>query len=140
MGRHERAHHWAVHAHPYWPLCQVGVDGRTRHESGHAMSIDLHKLNADLARALGVSDLKNVSRITLELSPLELPVVTVKRHLKSADMLQTAVEVLRLEPRDLEPAQGIRYEVTLDSSEPSPETIRLIQAAVACRGGAKPAP
>lgn len=56
----------------------------------------VQRLNADLARALGVSDTSNVTRIVLTLEPGVLPRVEVSRFVRSADGLQTAVEVLRL--------------------------------------------
>lgn len=58
------------------------------------------ELNRDLCVALGVKadDLKSVCRVVLTIEPMELPKVKVTRYVKTADGLQTAVEVLNLRP------------------------------------------
>lgn len=67
------------------------------------MSETIRQLNMDLARALGVKDFDGVTEVSLTLTPGQLPTVKVHRHLRTADGLQTAVEVLKLRP-DRSPA------------------------------------
>lgn len=61
---------------------------------------ELKKLNEELARALGVGDLKHVTGITLTLSPSDWPTVEVRKYLLNGDQLQTAVHMLQLKPVD----------------------------------------
>jgi hypothetical protein len=62
--------------------------------------MNLNQLNIDLARALGVADPGKVNRITLTIEPANLPQIEVRRHVMTADGLQTAVEMLQLQPQD----------------------------------------
>lgn len=68
--------------------------------------MDLVKLNVDLCRALGVTDLKDVACVTLQIRANEVPLVTVERAVlkqDAVDGLQTAVEVLHLHLVPAEP-------------------------------------
>jgi hypothetical protein len=62
--------------------------------------MNLNELNTDLARALGVHEPGKASRVTLTIEPGALPQVEVRRWVKNADGLQTAVEMLQLRPQD----------------------------------------
>lgn len=57
---------------------------------------NLHELNAELARAVGVTDLKSVSEVVLTISAGDVPKVRVTRLLMTAEGLATIVEALRL--------------------------------------------
>lgn len=62
-------------------------------------------VNRELARALGVTDTSDVTKITLTLSPLNLPrievhrVVLPKSGASMADGIATVVDALQLEPK-----------------------------------------
>ena len=68
--------------------------------------MDLPRLNEQIARALGVRDLSNVTKVTLELTGNTLPTITVEKRILPGqdgaalvDKLQTVVEVLHLAPK-----------------------------------------
>lgn len=60
--------------------------------------MNIAQLNMDIVRALGV-DPKDVSEVTLYIRPAELPRLVVRRVVRDADGLRTAVEMLDLAPR-----------------------------------------
>lgn len=57
------------------------------------------QLNMDLCRALGIADPGKVHSVDLQIRPGALPLLVVRRHLMTADGLQTAVEMLDLRPQ-----------------------------------------
>jgi len=59
----------------------------------------LSELNMDLCRALRIADPGTVLSVDLQLRPDRMPLLIVQRHVKTADGLQTAVEMLDLAPR-----------------------------------------
>jgi hypothetical protein len=75
--------------------------------------VDLRALNADLARALGVGDVRQVRSITLRLQADDVPTVTVERIIlpgqpgaKAVDDITAVVAVHRLvpsEPEEIKP-------------------------------------
>jgi hypothetical protein len=56
------------------------------------------QINMDLVRALGITDTKSVRKVTLVIEAGTLPTISVERFVRSADGLQTAVEMLNLKP------------------------------------------
>lgn len=58
-------------------------------------------LNQEVVRALGFGEVKQVTRLTLDILPGKPPTVTVEKLLTPAevDKLATVVEVFRLEPK-----------------------------------------
>lgn len=59
----------------------------------------LQELNMDLCRALRIADPGTVHSVDLQIRVDRLPLLIVKRHFKTADGVQTAVEMLDLAPR-----------------------------------------
>jgi len=65
--------------------------------------MDTSELNMALAKALGVSNLKRVTRVTLVLEPSEFPLVTVDGHLQDdcATELAAVSASYRLKPSEV---------------------------------------
>jgi hypothetical protein len=62
-----------------------------------------NQVNCDLVRALGFDPTK-VAGLVLTVSPGKMPTIQVTTYVRTADGLQTAVEMLDLAPRKWEPA------------------------------------
>ena len=64
--------------------------------------MDIPELSTALAKALGVTDLKGVTRVTLVIECGEFPTVTVDRHLRVDDFneLQAVCATYKLKPSE----------------------------------------
>lgn len=82
-------------------------------------------INCELARALGVEDIRNVRSVTLQIIAGKAPTVLVELSVRSADGLRTAVDVLRLAARPEEGLQALPPEAAASKARfPAFDAIR----------------